>query len=219
MLVFKGYGIVMKRIERTDLPLIRYWRNHPLIQSTMDYREYITPKMQENWFESIHNPYNYYYLMYDEAAPDKPYGVINIKNAENMREAEGGIFVWENSFWKSFKPSIFSIGTLDFCFHVLPDTESSVIHILKNNNQVISYNKLLGYVLAPGQENNFLQKYILYKDVYLEKSIRLRKALMKITGCDGSISIYGEPSEYNNDVINKLLIEAQKTKNPIIFAL
>lgn len=219
MLVFKGYGVVMKRIERTDLPLIRYWRNHPMIQSRMDYQEYITPKMQEDWFESIHNPYNYYYLMYDEISPDKPYGVINIKNAESMKEAEGGIFVWENSFWKSFKPSIFSIGTLDFCFHVLPDTETSIIHILKNNTQVISYNKLLGYVLAPDQENNFLQKYILHKKVFIEKSTKLRRALIKLTGYDGSISIYGYPSEYNNDAINNLLIKAQESQNPIIFAI
>ena len=101
--MFKGYGIVMRRVEESDLATIRYWRNHPSIQSKMNFQEYITPAMQEKWWHSIHNPSNYYYLMYDEENPSKPYGVINIKNAESIKEAEGGIFVWETSFWKSFK--------------------------------------------------------------------------------------------------------------------
>ena len=60
MLTLSQYGVTLKRVTEHDIEEIRYWRNQPFIRNTMQFRKHITKKMQQEWFQSINNKYNYW---------------------------------------------------------------------------------------------------------------------------------------------------------------
>ncbi len=89
MIVLEQYGVKLTRLQEKDIELVRYWRNQHDIAKYMEYRNYITPQAQINWFKKINNPYNYYFIIeYDH----KKVGLINSRDY-NTEEgfAEGGI--------------------------------------------------------------------------------------------------------------------------------
>lgn len=66
-MIVKQYGVTYKRVQESDIELIRYWRNRDFIRNTMQFQEYITPFMQKEWFKKINNPFNYYFIVeYEE---------------------------------------------------------------------------------------------------------------------------------------------------------
>ena len=73
-MIAEQYGIKYSRVKINDLELLRYWRNQAYIRNTMQYKEYITPKMQQVWFEKINNKYNYYFIVEHQ---HKKIGLIN----------------------------------------------------------------------------------------------------------------------------------------------
>ena len=62
-MIIKKFGITFKRLEKNDIELLRQWRNAPSISQYMEYREHITPEMQEEWFESVNNNNNLYFII------------------------------------------------------------------------------------------------------------------------------------------------------------
>ena len=44
------YGICLEKLTHDKIELVRRWRNHPKIRRYMEFREEITPEMQEKWF-------------------------------------------------------------------------------------------------------------------------------------------------------------------------
>ena len=50
METFKRYDIILERLTLDKIELVRNWRNDPKISQYMDFKEYISPEMQLNWF-------------------------------------------------------------------------------------------------------------------------------------------------------------------------
>jgi len=70
----------------------------------------------------------------------------------------------------------------DFTF-LINEFEKNYIKILKSNLNAINYNKKLGYVSTKDYlSDEEIEWYILTKDVYLEKMIKLRIAIKNVTG-------------------------------------
>jgi RimJ/RimL family protein N-acetyltransferase len=212
MLTLSQYGVTLKRVTANDIEEIRYWRNKPFIRNTMQFRKHITKKMQQEWFYSINNKYNYYFLIQYK---NKNIGVINVRDV-NLREmyGEGGIFIWDKNYWNTFIPSFATFILLDFIFNILQVSTKSFIRILKNNEKAIAYNKALGYVLVPYQENKQHQVYVLTKEDYNTKTKKLKKAAQIISKDFNEMQISGEISDLNIDEINNLL-KQNKTKRTI----
>jgi len=57
------YGVKLHRLREEDIELVRTWRNSPLIRQYMEFRDEITPEMQKEWFLSINNNENYYFII------------------------------------------------------------------------------------------------------------------------------------------------------------
>lgn len=202
-LVFKQYGIELRRVKQDDIELIRYWRNHNDIRRYMGYQKKISQKQQELWFESINNKFNYYFLIY---YLDRKIGVINCKDVDlNDRYGEGGIFIWDKEALNSFAPSLATIILIDLIFNTLEITDVSFIQILKSNQRAINYNKKLGYFLAPHQENINNQLYVLTKERFNKVFPKLKKGAMIATGTSGELLIEGEKSDLNLEQINRFL--------------
>lgn len=202
-MIVRQYGLVYKRVAEEDIELIRYWRNRDFIRKTMQFQEYITRRMQQQWFQKINNKYNYYFIV--ETEEGKKIGLINCKDTNENRVAEGGIFFWDASYWNTLIPAYASLTMLEAIFEIFQSGDISVITVLKNNPHALHFNKLLGYSIYSENEKSYQLK--LTKTDYFEKTYRLKKAAQLSVGKEKSkIEITAEPSPLLDDKINEYLM-------------
>lgn len=201
-MILSRFGIQLKRVEHSDIELIRTWRNHPSIRSTMAYRKTISTAMQEKWFASINNKWNYYFLIIHN---EKKIGVINVKNInEKNRYGEGGIFIWDESYYGTNIPSIASILLIDFIFNTINYSTKSFVRILATNKPAINFNLQLGYVIVPYQEKESNQLYVLTREDFNKRVIKLIPTLEKLHG-NAKLVVNGNSGPLHLDEINTFL--------------
>lgn len=168
------YDVTLKRLTHDKIELVRRWRNDPKISRYMEYREEITPEMQEAWFKKIDNDNNYYFIIVYKG---KEIGLINVRDIDyEKREGEPGIFIWDDDYLNSTVSFQSTMNLIDFCFGQL-GLQKLVCHVLHDNNRAIKFNKAFGYKLSPNQENINNQEYTLSPTDYTEKKIKLLKLL------------------------------------------
>jgi RimJ/RimL family protein N-acetyltransferase len=160
------------RLARNDLELVRQWRNSPAINRYMEYRGYISSQAQVEWFNSINNFDNFYFIVEHEY---KKVGLVNAKNIDwKARTAEGGVFFWDEQIYNSPLPVITFMLLADLLVKGF-DVELYA-HVLKSNRRAIRYNTILGFKLCEGQEEVENQLYLLSKENYLHKTEKIRRA-------------------------------------------
>ena len=117
--------------------------------------------------------------------------MINTKNIDwKNKWGEGGIFIGVEEYIETYIPTLASLCLLEFVFEVLNGIQYSFIRILKDNKRAISYNKNLGYLLLPAQENIDNQLYMLTKENYFARSEKLKRAA-------ALVSLSREPLQYS----------------------
>ena len=131
----------------------------------MEYRDYITPEMQDAWFKRIDNDRNYYYII---SYKGEDIGLINIKDYDpSIRAGESGSFIYEDKYLNTDIAYRAHLALFDFCFDTLC-MDSIHAHILNANKRAIRFVKYLGYYnVGEGQ-------YLLIKSDYLNNPNRLR---------------------------------------------
>jgi hypothetical protein len=205
MLILQQFDVRLIRLSQEDLELVRNWRNAAHVVNQMIYREYITEEMQQNWFETINNSSNYYFIIEFEG---KKVGLINAKNySETNGFGEGGIFIGEKEYEHSFAAVYASLTLLNFVFYMMDSISISRIRILKENLRAVQYNKLLGYQLLPNQENEENQLFELSKERYKKQGLKLNKAASLFSQGSNLMQLHGTPNETNLAEINQLLIK------------
>ncbi len=179
-MIISKYGISLVRLALNDVELIREKRNLPEIRNSMIFKEFITLEMQMDWFNSINNIYNNYFIIeYD----NKKVGLINGKNIDyEKRTSEGGVFFWEDFGTTKFIPALCSTIMNDYTF-LINEFYGSYIKVLNNNSSAISYNKQIGYKKTESLETDgSFSWYELTKEGYLRNSNRIRKGIGVLTG-------------------------------------
>lgn len=175
------YGITLRRLREPDIELVRQWRNSAQINQFMEYREYITPEMQLEWFKSVDNFENFYYII---EYHDKDIGLINSSKVEwDTVSSEGGIFLWDEHYYETFVPVWASLCLLETSYFIL-GAGKSVIKTLSDNERAKKLNTHLGYVLQPGQEEVYNQVYVLTASSFKLQAARLIKAARLLAGDD-----------------------------------
>ena len=170
------YGITLRRLTADDLELLRGWRNDPKIANQMNYREYITPKMQKKWFSTINTRNNYYFIIITEG---KKIGLANLKDINYDRKTwEAGLFIYDDNYLATLVPFQIFLAQYDFGFFDL-DLETCYGHVLNSNTNAIKFNGSFGYELESGQEGVTHQRYVLAKDRYIVRKEHLLKKLSK----------------------------------------
>ena len=208
-MIVEQYGVRYERVTEKDLELIRYWRNQPFLRNTMQFREYITPLMQKKWFERINNPYNYYMIIIYEG---KKIGVINCKDtAPNTRIAEGGIFIWEQSFWGTPIPVFASLTMLEAVFEIFQTGETSVVTVLKNNKRALEFNKLLGYEVTGENESGDCFKLSLTKEKFIRHAVKLKRAGKIFSGGKHLLKVFAEPGPLHTAELNAVLSKLNRS--------
>ncbi len=205
-MIVKQYGVVYTRVKEEDIELIRYWRNQPFIRKTMQFQEYITPAMQKQWFKKINNKYNYYFLIQYE---NKKIGLINCKDTDENKVAEGGIFLWDKEYWNTPVPAYASLTMLEVIFEIFQSGEVSVITVLKENMHALKFNQKLGYKIY--YEDDKVYKLKLTMEDYFKITYKLKRAAQIFTGeKNGEVQMIGEPSELMIDRINEYLMKNRR---------
>ena len=170
------YDITLNRLTKDKIEVLRQWRNDPKIAKYMDYKEYITPEMQEAWFIRINNQYNYYFIV---SYKSKDIGLVNLKNIDyDKKNAEAGIFIYDDKYLNTDMAFRITLCNFDFAFENL-NLDYLYGHVMANNKRAIRYNKMLGYKLAENQEGILKQLYFLTKEDYLNNKSKIQAFLVK----------------------------------------
>ena len=166
------YGVVLTKLTHDKIEMLRRWRNDPKIQQYMEYRDEITPDMQERWFQKINSSGRDYYFII--SYKDEEVGLINMKDFnDDMTEAEAGVFIYEDKYLNTDISYRAHIAMLDY-FYLERGLEYTISHILKTNVRAQRFASFLGSKLCDGQEEVENQKYMMSKDDYLNNKNRLR---------------------------------------------
>lgn len=178
-MIINGFGISLERLKEKDIELVREKRNSTLVSQFMEFRGHITPEMQKEWFNSINNINNLYYII---TYNNKKVGMINGAkiNWEIMETASGGIFIWEEELWQTHVPLMANLVLMDSAIFL--GLKKSFVKIMNNNMRAIQYNVALGYEVWPSQETSESKIYVLNNENYFKKTSTLRKYLYKQYG-------------------------------------
>jgi RimJ/RimL family protein N-acetyltransferase len=175
-MIIRKYGIVLRRLQHRDIELIRSKRNQDSVRNFMFYQKEITKVEQEEWFETINNIYNYYFII---ECDNKKVGLINGKNIDyEKRTSEGGIFIWDENFRDVQVSAIASLIMAEFTFMIF-NFNKTYAEVLGTNLGQVRYNEFMGYELEKQVGDKLT--YSLSKESYLQKRIRLIKAVESLT--------------------------------------
>lgn len=173
-MILSGYGIELIRLQHGDIELVRRERNSEDVRRHMEYREEITPEMQEKWFASVNNRFNNYFLIKtDERIIGLIYGAQI--DWEKKETGNGGIFIWDKYYHESPVSLQASFVLIETSF--LLGLERTFVKVLRTNPRAIRFNTDMGYVLLPGQEDVENQRYVLVKDEFFRRTEKVRGAL------------------------------------------
>lgn len=173
------YGITLERLlpERTEL--IRQWRNDTKISRFMFYKGEITSAMQREWFESIDNEQNFFFLIY---LKQQPVGLINISSIDwENKTAYTGLFIYDDAFINTDVPVAASLAMLDI-FFLLLGIQSIYAKVKGNNKAAHNYNTALGFSRTKKIEFGLGHEYLLQKEIYLLETKQLRNAALQLKG-------------------------------------
>ena len=175
------YGINLIRLREEDIELVRTWRNSPMINQFMEYRENITPEMQKEWFKSVNNYENFYYII---EFGEKKIGLINSSHIDwDTVSSEGGIFLWDEQYYETFVPVWASLCLLETSYFIL-GAGRSAIKTLHDNERAKRLNTHLGYELQAGQEDVYNQVYLMTASSFRLHAPKLIRAAKLLAGDD-----------------------------------
>ena len=188
-MIIERSGLRLIRLTEEYIELVRQKRNLPEIQLRMEYREYITPEMQREWFKKIDNVNNNYFIIEKNS---KLIGMINGANSEWDKGItnNGGIFIWDNEYLESVEVLQASLLLTDLGYYF--GIQRNYIRILKDNARAIAFNKAIGYRLVSGQEQNYNQLYELTPDSYFIATEKIRSQF----GLNEVIKVFVKKDEY-----------------------
>lgn len=167
-MIVKGYGIALHRLTEDKIEIVRQWRNSDIVKNHMQFRQKITPEMQQKWFASVNNIENNYMLI---KVKDQFIGVINGSeiNWDTMITGSGGIFIGELDYWSTSYPIAASLLLTDIS--ALLGFVSTKVEVIKSNKRAIAYNKFLGYELIEESDDGILSMELKMSNYELKRNL------------------------------------------------
>ena len=173
------YGITLERLEPHQSEMVRNWRNDPKISQFMFYKGEITSAMQQEWFDSINNEENFFFIIHYKSLP---IGLINISSIDwENKTAYTGLFIYDEKCWGTDVPVMASLNMLDIFFLVL-DIQIVYAKVKGNNMVAHNYNSELGFTRTKKIEHGLGYEYMLQKEIYLLQTTRIRNTAIRLKG-------------------------------------
>lgn len=185
-MIIKKYGITLKRITEKDIELIRRKRNSAFVKKHMIYRETITRKMQQMWFQRVNNENNVYFLIMHGK---KKIGLTNSAGINwKKKSAEGGIFLWDNDYVSTPIPLIASLVSFELFFNVFK-LRYCYIKVLKSNANAIKFNEMFGFKRMPDRSERSYYNYCLFSGDYKKNIFKIKTLIQKISNDYSELNI------------------------------
>lgn len=189
-MLIKQYGLILRRLEESDLEMVRTHRNRPDIQKNMLYRKHITAQEQKEWFQQINNKHNFYFVIEREGIP---VGLINGRDIDyEKKTSEGGIFLWGTKEQIDDVAFLSSVIILEMTFPLM-QLNRTYAKVKKDNRSQQKYNAFFGFKVLEDLEDREFVLLELTREDYLKK----RKLLLKYAEM-----ISGKPSDLSWEKIN-----------------
>ena len=205
------YGITLTCLRKEDLEFVREKRNAKEAQSSSESPIEITADMQQEWFESINNIENFYYLIEYKGAK---IGMLNNKKLDwAARTSESSLFLWDEALSDTIVPALAALCLIEIGFYYL-NWNACYIRIHSNNSKAIKNAGNLGYELTEGKESVENQLYYLTRELFETKAKKiLLEAHSYIESESGDGYLLLEPVDYESGRAQK--IENYFTENGI----
>lgn len=164
-----GFGLTLKLVDENTAEQVRLWRNDPSIAQFMEYKENITPEMQQIWLKKMLVTGDLFYVVETQ---NQLIGTIHLSNFNSITaSAEAGIFIGDPSFSGTGITLGASLLLLDFAFQIRKlRAVNAKIHT--NNKVAEQYNQLLGFQKVKMIDENF-NLWELEKNNYFIRKERL----------------------------------------------
>ncbi|MDZ4845039.1 MAG: GNAT family N-acetyltransferase [Chitinophagales bacterium] len=166
----RKYGISLVRLTHDHIELVRQWRNAPRIREFMEYRETITPEMQQRWFEQLDPVCDFYFIIeYHEQLV----GLIHTSGIDwKVKSGHAGLFIHKNELLGSPVPVLASLSMVDF-FFTCCKLETLHAKVMGENPVAIRYNARLGFKPSEPQSEKRFRNYALAKQDYITATAQL----------------------------------------------
>lgn len=204
-MLLEKYGICLRRMQIEDCELVRKWRNDDKISRFMFHQGSIQSEMQINWFHSINNSSNFFFLILKN---NEPIGLINTSSIDwEAGTAYTGLFVYEDQYLASEVPVYASLNMLDFFLGPM-GLQFIYAKVRGNNRRAHLYNSTLGFRRTKKIELGLGYEYLLRPNEYFTKADALRKFGAKRFGATTRVTL--NP----NDPADHLILNKLKENNP-----
>ena len=159
------YGLVLRKIEETDLEIIRQWRNADHIRLNMAHQDMISRSQQKVWFEKLKEGKDFYFIF---SKQEHAIGLVNVKDIDPQTlSGETGVFTGDSEFLGCPEPVAAVITLMDYCFDQL-GLQTLRAKINLESKIGLSFNQTLGYVQADEVKSGFA--YFEVNQVQYEKA-------------------------------------------------
>lgn len=150
-LTIEGYRVTQTRLQEEDIELVRQWRLDPRVRPHMLYQGDISTERQRDWFRSVDNRDNYYWVVHYEG---RKIGLNSIKDIDwEKRTGQGGLFLVPDEVRQSLVVFRVAIPPLIWLFEAM-GLESVHAVIRADNRRAIRYNLALGHTFDPPVEGS-----------------------------------------------------------------
>jgi RimJ/RimL family protein N-acetyltransferase len=205
------YGITLNRLRKEDLEFVREKRNAKEALTSEETPNEITTEMQLEWFESVDNFENFYYLIEYKGAK---IGMLNNKKVDwKARTSESSLFLWDETLVDTIVPSLAALCLIEIGFYYL-NWNVCYIRVHSDNPKAIKNAESLGYELTEGKEAIENHLYYLTRELFetnAQTILMEAKAFVETEYSDGYLLL--EPSDYESGIAQK--IETFFTENGI----
>lgn len=173
------YGVTLKQVDASHLEMLREWRNDRKIARFMFYKGEITAIMQQEWFQSVNNEQNFFFVIYKH---QKPVGLINISSIDwEKKTAYTGLFIYDDVCIGTDVPVSASLAMLDV-FFIIFDLQLAYAKVKGDNKVAHRYNTMLGFMRTKKIELGLGYEYVLNAQTYLLEANKMRSAAMRVHG-------------------------------------
>ncbi|MDX2000987.1 MAG: GNAT family N-acetyltransferase [Chitinophagales bacterium] len=190
-MTIEGYGVWLEPLDADHIEMVRQWRNSQKINTYMEYRDYISPEMQQAWFAKLNPLTDFYFLIkYNE----RYVGLIHTSNVDwQAGTAEAGLFIYEDHYLSTPIPVFASLSMVDAFFLYFP-VNKLYAKVMTGNAVAEQYNQSLGFKLMPNQEGLQFKRFVLDKADYFASASQLRSAAQILER--DSIKVHFDYSHY-----------------------
>lgn len=185
-MIIARYGIKLIRLTEDHIETLRQWRNDEKISRYMEFREYITPEMQQRWFAGL-DPLNDFYFMIEYQG--QLVGMIHCSDIDWQKgTGNAGLFIYNSDLQSTHVPVLASLAMVD-AFFGLTRLNTMFAKVMKGNLAAERYNTNLGFQKLPDQEELAFQEYELDKDDYFSKTNALRERAQKVARANDHVTV------------------------------